>query len=76
VPLVLTFNRRSTSFCTNRKAANLGTKVSGKTFTYAVSPRIGFYDGMFGPGTGLFHPGHVMCGRAKLIAATATGINR
>lgn len=73
VPLVLTFIAVYFILYKPGKAANLGTKVSGKTFTYAVVPGIGFYDGMFGPGTGSFFTlANVMLRRAKLIAATAT----
>ena len=53
-------------------AIHLGKKISGKKFKYAVIPGIGFYDGMFGPGTGSFFTlGSVLCRRAKLVAATA-----
>jgi uncharacterized membrane protein YfcA len=73
IPLVLTFIAVYFMFYKPGKAANRGTRVSGRAFTYAVIPGIGFYDGMFGPGTGSFFTlSSVMLRRAKLIAATAT----
>ncbi|WP_416768269.1 TSUP family transporter [Sulfurimonas sp. ST-25] len=55
------------------KTANFSIKVSAKKFTWLVVPGIGFYDGMFGPGTGSFFSfANVLLRRAKLVAATAT----
>ena len=55
------------------KTKNFSIKVGAKKFTWLVVPGIGFYDGMFGPGTGSFFSfANVLLRRAKLVAATAT----
>ncbi|WP_345971938.1 TSUP family transporter [Sulfurimonas diazotrophicus] len=53
--------------------SNFSIKMGAKKFTWLVVPGIGFYDGMFGPGTGSFFSfANVLLRRAKLVAATAT----
>ncbi|MHC3994751.1 TSUP family transporter [Thiomicrolovo sp. ZZH C-3] len=55
------------------RASNFSIKMGAKKFTWLVVPGIGFYDGMFGPGTGSFFSfANVLLRRAKLVAATAT----
>jgi len=54
------------------RTKNFSIKIGARKFTYLVVPGIGFYDGMFGPGTGSFFSfAHVLLRRAKLVAATA-----
>lgn len=53
--------------------SNISFKLGAKKFTYLVIPSIGFYDGMFGPGTGSFFSfANVLLRRSKLVFATAT----
>ena len=55
------------------KKLKLGVKVRARTFTYAIVPVVGFYDGMFGPATGSFFTlANIAFRKAKLIIATAT----
>ncbi len=55
------------------KSTNFGIKLGARKFTYLVVPGIGFYDGMFGPGTGSFFTfSNVLLRHAKLVFATAT----
>jgi uncharacterized membrane protein YfcA len=47
-------------------------KLSLKTYTFFIIPGIGFYDGMFGPGTGSFFSASGMVCRGKsILKATA-----
>ena len=72
VPIVLTFIAGYFILYKPSRAIHLGKKIGSRKFKYAVIPGIGFYDGMFGPGTGSFFTlASVLCRRAKLVAATA-----
>jgi len=54
------------------RSTNFAIKLGARKFTCLVIPGIGFYDGMFGPGTGSFFTfSNVLLRRMKLVAATA-----
>jgi len=54
------------------RSTNFTLKLGARKFTCLVIPGIGFYDGMFGPGTGSFFTfSNVLLRRMKLVAATA-----
>ena len=73
IPSVLVFIAGYFLLYNPNRSSNPGIKVGGKKFTYGIIPCIGFYDGMFGPGTGSFFTlASVMFRKAQLVVATAT----
>jgi len=73
IPVVLVLIIVYFLFYNPGRTKNFSFKVGAGKFTYLVVPGIGFYDGMFGPGTGSFFTfANVLLRRAKLVAATAT----
>jgi len=73
VPIVLVFIAVYFSLYKPSSSSGLSMKMGARKFKYAVIPAIGFYDGMFGPGTGSFFTlSSVMLRKAKFVAATAT----
>lgn len=73
IPIVLVLIIGYFLFYNPRGSSNLSIKVGARKFTCLVVPGIGFYDGMFGPGTGSFFTfSNVLLRRAKLVFATAT----
>ena len=73
IPVVLVLIIVYFLFYNPGRSRNFSIKVGAGKFTYLVVPGIGFYDGMFGPGTGSFFTfSNVLLRRAKLVAATAT----
>lgn len=72
IPLVLLFI--AFYFLISPAPKNTGSiaKLSDKQYTTSVVPAIGFYDGMFGPGTGSFFAlAGVLCRGHDLINSTA-----
>jgi len=73
IPVVLVLIIGYFLFYNPHSSTNLSLRVGARKFTYLVVPGIGFYDGMFGPGTGSFFVfSNVLLRRAKLVFATAT----
>lgn len=54
IPLVLFLIGMYFLFMPNTKEIKKEAKISANTYKYFIIPPIGFYDGMFGPGTGSF----------------------
>lgn len=72
IPLVLVATAIYFLFYPVVMARLSGLRVSPKVFKNALVPGIGFYDGMFGPGTGSFFSGAAMqCRSLDLINGTA-----
>ena len=73
VPVVLLMIGGYFLFAKGAGATERQARFSERTFSNAVVPAIGFYDGLFGPGTGSFFAlGGVALRGMELVKATAT----
>lgn len=73
IPLVLLLIGVYFIFMPKARELDSKPKISEKTYRYTAVPFIGFYDGMFGPGTGSFLSLSAISLRGmELIKATAT----
>jgi uncharacterized protein len=72
IPIVLLFIAIYFLISPKPSATSTKPKISDTKYSRTVIPAIGFYDGMFGPGTGSFFAlAGVMCKGLQLIQSTA-----